>query len=475
MKNIYFLLLMFIVFSCDSIDDSLSESEIIELTVYDSSGEEIKEDASIYSDGISNLKLKAIIKGKKDDTHNEVTFTSNLGSFLNLPSTETNKLSIAVNIGASDTIAEAFLQLPLVSTKDDLLFVKASINDFKAEQKIALKPIEISDIVSLEILGPINNAIVVDGTTVVTLKANINPTLNLNDGNITFSASDGTFINTFNTPTTVANQPTTVVVKADNTGIAEATLKLPLDAKTIILKASINNYEINDQIETTVISPLFNFEFVDDNEVPIDINTIAISDDFTILNAKIVSETSIFNSVSFANSDANITFLNSTDKTYRFTDQQAIVRFTIPNEQKNYLISAEVTNGNQTFPILKTISPKTSFAEQIILEPEAILLNDSNNLTTKINTYLRKNNPNAKVSSGEFLKWKAFKLDVDKTEVEVGRFTGESDAKSDANGKISITFIADIGSLEEGDLIFIRATSNNDDSIVKETQLKYKQ
>jgi hypothetical protein len=116
------------------------------------------------------------------------------------------------------------------------------------------------------------------------------------------------------------------------------------------------------------------------------------------------------------------------------------------------------------------ITFKRANADELIIEPTKIVMDIISANTIKV--FLKRNIGKVSIETEvDFFSYQI--VGVDK--VEVGRFTGLNEAKSNLDGMITVDFIADTKDFDKGLPIFIKVSANKDDTSIlsKEIELKF--
>jgi len=322
-------------------------------------------------------------------------------------------------------------------------------------------------IINFDILNLDDSALEIiygNGTSKIKLKA----TLPINTADdyklVTFTSSGGYFFGT-------TEMSTKVRMNID--GIADATLVVPLDSGELFLTAEIGSdndiYQSKKTINLYDVGQVIalNFKDTQDNDI---INTLR-ADGISLIKLKgnILFNKKEFTSIIFETTDG-LFQSNNTKKETKNTDinGEATVNYIVPQTPGTVFYTAKADDDGK-YVNTKELIFQRAYADEMILEPNKILMDTINSNT--INVYLKREI--GKVSIGTDVSFEAYQT-ISGDKVNVGRFTGINDSKSDINEKVSINFVADTKNIDYDLPVFIKAESVNDSNAVifKELELK---
>ncbi|BFM45276.1 hypothetical protein CFS9_39170 [Flavobacterium sp. CFS9] len=294
-----------------------------------------------------------------------------------------------------------------------------------------------------------------DGETLLKLQARIPADADDKYRKVTFRASNGQF---FSSTNSVVYEKT---VNAD--GMAEAYLKVPLAHGPLFLSAEIgkdsDRYVSEQQITLLNVGEIIDLKILDHNGNPIGNEVKADGNTILTIKATVNYNSNAIGSIKFITSGGSFLGINNANSTVAINDKIATIQLKVPKTVGNIYIRGEAaTNAN----IFKngTLQLTRAFADNIILEPNRLSIDSSDDLVS-INTYLTRNI--GYVSTGSTAQYKAFQLDSNNNQVEIGRFTGLASAYTDDNGQItSVKFVPDTGDINFTEPIIIKVTTRND-------------
>ncbi|MDO7171435.1 hypothetical protein [Mariniflexile sp. AS56] len=139
----------------------------------------------------------------------------------------------------------------------------------------------------------------------------------------------------------------------------------------------------------------------------------------------------------------------------------ATITLKVPNIVEPMFFNAKVSTNSTNYFAEASIETNRAFADNIIIEPSTVVVTQPSSVT--LSTFLLRNN--GLVSVGTPANFKAFQTVLDE-EIEVGRFTGLNNAKTDQDGKMNITFHTDTGDINTTIPVTIRALTTNENNEV---------
>ncbi|MDX6187775.1 hypothetical protein SGQ83_00295 [Flavobacterium sp. Fl-318] len=294
-----------------------------------------------------------------------------------------------------------------------------------------------------------------DGETLLKLQAKIPVNADAKYRKVTFRTSNGQFLSS----TTNTMYEKTV----DANGIAEVFLKVPLNHDPLFLSAEIgadaNKYISEQHITLLNVGEIINLDILDNNGNPISSEIRADGNTILTVKATVNFNSNAIGSIKFITSAGNFLGINNANSTVAINGNVATIQLKVPKTVGGVYLRAEaLTNSN----IFKngTLPLTRAFADNIILEPSRLSIDSSDDLVI-INTYLTRNI--GYVSIGSTAQYKAFQLDNNNNEVEVGRFTGLAEAFTNDSSLISsVKFVPDTGDINFTEPIIIRVSARND-------------
>ncbi|WP_132065859.1 hypothetical protein [Aquimarina spinulae] len=286
-----------------------------------------------------------------------------------------------------------------------------------------------------------------DGETIIKLKAKI-PS-NSAFKTVKFESTGGTFTLTG----TMSHEKT-----VDSEGYSQVNLRLPLDNQLVSLTAYINNdnetFSSTKSIDLIGVDEVVTLSLL--NNMANTITDPIRADGVTIvkLKATINHNRNVFNQVTFTTSMGDLQGTSPVN-----TDEQnnAYIDVIVPKSVQKLYFSARVGSSNNYFDN-KELILVPSHPDFILIEPSMVSmpLNSSN----PIDIFLKKNI--GFVSLNSTISIRSYQISDDNSEVEVGRFTGLSNASSDSNGLIKVVFKTDTNDINDSKSIFIEVISTND-------------
>lgn len=306
------------------------------------------------------------------------------------------------------------------------------------------------DIIVLEIFdfdeSKIIEEAIGDGETIIKLKAKI-PS-NSAYKTVKFESTNGSFILT-------GKKSQEKKVGIDGSVLVD--LKIPLDNQPIFLTASVSN-----GTETFSSTKSINLIGVDEVVTLALLNNIGDAiiepvraDGATIikLKATVKHNQNAFNQVTFTTSKGT---LQGTSPVNTDQENNAYIDVLVPNAVQKLYFSAKV--GNNVYFDNEELNLVRSNPDFIIIEPTLVSmpLNSSNSL----DIFLKRNI--GVVSLNSVVTIRSYQIADNDLQIEVGRFTGLSNASSDSNGAINVVFKTDTNDIDVSRPIFIEVISSND-------------
>lgn len=316
-------------------------------------------------------------------------------------------------------------------------------------------PVNADAIIQLRILDQneqVLTSAIGDGETTIVLEAKIPTNATSDFQTITFKSSAGDFIGIGST---------THQVPADSEGYAYATLRLPLDDNELFVSAEIgtdnNLYKAESSIDlidpgAVIAIRLLELSGTALTEIPKADGTRIIQVEGQILHAQ-----DALNNIQFIASSGAFQVTNNTSiEKPTNTDGIATVSFVIPQSTSPVFFTAKTVST----PVYQTETNLTlahAYADGLFIEPNSITMNTNDPNT--INVFL--NRTEGKVSLDTPAVFEAFQT-IDGTETPVGRFTGLSNALSNADEALSANFYADTNDIVPDVPVTIRVSITND-------------
>jgi len=292
-----------------------------------------------------------------------------------------------------------------------------------------------------------------DGVSSFHLTAIISDSTDIAYRNITFNASAG--LGTFASASTAT--ATSIVVGADQSGTAGTSIKVGNTPGIYYVSAQASNgttvFKTPDYAVT--LRPL---AYGDKLTITAD-NLQPVADGLTTINLEIASKFELNNQLkltanlgSFVQSSAPLSYSIQPDNL-----GNASTGYQMSNQLLPHIINALFPDGTSA---TLTINPLPSYADLIYIQP-SVLTVDSLGGAVTLNVYLKKTNPNAKVSQNSAVYFDAYQT-IGTTVKHVGRFTGLQNAVSDANGIVApVNFYADTSDIDTSKPVTISVSANN--------------
>lgn len=269
---------------------------------------------------------------------------------------------------------------------------------------------------------------------------------------VTFKATSGTFFGT---------TENTIKERIDADGITNVSLVLPLDSGDLFLTAEIgsesNSYKAEKQISLIAVDSILNINFKTLSGEPL--TSIPRADGTSVFKI----ESSVFvdrdNLKTVAFSATQGTFIETNEKIISQDidiDALANVAYQVPMEVGPVFFIVATGSDNE-YKDSDNLVFARAHADEIFIEPETLTMTETGGNT--ITAFLTRSI--GKVSLGTDVDFEAFQT-VDGDKKMVGRFNGESIAKTDASGKTSVTFLADTGDIDTSLPITISASTMTD-------------
>lgn len=320
-------------------------------------------------------------------------------------------------------------------------------------------PVTNNEIIKLVILneqGEELDEAIGNGTDLITLRAELPDDVGEQFGTVSFKTTSGTFFGT---------TETSVQERVNAEGVAEVLLTLPLDSGDLFLTASIgsdtNAYSAQQTISLIGVDAVLNLHFKTlDGTTLI---TIPRADGTTLFNveSQVLADRENLNTVSFtATQGIFIETNNSSAMKSTNTEGTAQAGYKVP-QQVGAVFFTATTGSNTQYRSEANLEFARAYADEIFVEPANLNMNTA--MGNVINTFLVRDI--GKVSLETRVDFEAFQL-VDNTEIPVGRFTGLSLVKTDANGRAFATFFADTGDIDTNLPVTLRVSTLNDDGII---------
>ena len=312
------------------------------------------------------------------------------------------------------------------------------------------------DIISLKILDSSGSEItekIGNGSDLIILQAQVWSDLDDEFRTVTFKSSEGDF---------EGISTNAAAVMADNLGIAQTMLRLPLKSGELFLSAEIKGKEeviyssektINLSSVDNVIS--LNFKTLDGQML----SDIPRADGTTIfqVEGQVLVNTDDLNSITFNASNGEFQQTGTTEiQKNKSEDSFALVSYKVPQGVGPVFFSAK-TGSSLQYVSEDNLVFERAHAEEIFIEPATLNMNSSSgNIISAFLTRI-----SGKVSLETRVEYEAFQL-INDEEVPVGRFTGASSAVSDSNGEVTATFFADTGDVDFLLPVTIRVSTSTD-------------
>ncbi|MDB5006268.1 MAG: hypothetical protein JWP45_661 [Mucilaginibacter sp.] len=288
-----------------------------------------------------------------------------------------------------------------------------------------------------------------DGLSPIRLQATI--PANTVDGarNVTFTASAA--LGTFNGSTGAASN----VVTASPDGLASTSLVAGKVPGTYYISAQITNsgivYKTNDMAIT--LHPL---SISDELSLTAD-NLSPVADGLSIVNLSVSAKYLTQASVKLTTTLGSFP-LSSDPKNFPVildSKGNGAAVFQMDNQLLPHIIVAAFSDGTN---VSVTLNPIISRPDDLLVDASSLLYNTDGSAVT-ITAYLRKFAPNAKVTQGIAPGYTAYQL-IGVVKKSVGRFSGLSNAVSDASGNIpAVSFFADSGDIDTTQDVLIDVTA----------------
>ncbi|GAA0722216.1 hypothetical protein GCM10009430_24400 [Aquimarina litoralis] len=313
-----------------------------------------------------------------------------------------------------------------------------------------------SDIIELQILDTdgsnLPDSIISDGETIVVLQAQIPANADEGFRTVTFKKTGGEFIGI---------DADSGVRTVDSDGIAKIELKVPLNEEILFLSAEIgsdaNIFKREVTLNLVPITDIITLRLL--NTEGDLVNTGVKADGYSsiFLEASIDERLSSIEQVQFTSSGGVFQGISAEEAIKTLDDtNRVVIELVVPIHVNQLFFKAQVKDQN-TFFDEQQIQLERAYADQIIIEPNNVLM--ALNAENEISVFLRRNL--GSVSAGASVDFEAFQV-LDGEEKPVGRFTGLSEAISDANGKLKAVFKTDTGDIDETEPIIIRVSTLND-------------
>lgn len=297
------------------------------------------------------------------------------------------------------------------------------------------------EIIKLQILNSINeeiDSVIGDGTTLITLKAQIPSNASDDFKTITFKSTNGIFFGT---------NENMIQKRADIEGFAEVYLTLPLDSGSLFLTAEVgkdeNLYKAEKVISLIAVDDVINLSF---KTIQGQILTEVPRADGTSLfqlEGTILADQDNLNSITF-NATGGIFQQTGNNTVSKNTNEDgvAVVNYKVPQTVGSIFYSAKTGNSLQYINEANIIYER-AHADEIFIEPTTLNMNTSSgNLIT---VFLERSSGKVSIETG--VEYEAFQ-NIMSEEVPVGRFTGLFTALSDVDGKVTATFYGDTGDID---------------------------
>lgn len=319
-------------------------------------------------------------------------------------------------------------------------------------------PVSNEEIIKLIILdeeGKETKNAIGNGSDKIVLQAELPDKVKEEFKTVTFKATSGTFFGT--TENTIKER-----INAD--GIADVSLVLPLDSGDLFLTAEIgsesNSYKDEQQISLIAVDSILNINFKTLNGEPL--TSIPRADGTSIFNieSSVFVERDNLKTVAFTATQG--TFVETNEKNIsRDIDIDALssVAYQVPMEAGAVFFTVATGSDNE-YTKRDDLVFAPAHADEVFIEPQTLVMSETGGNT--ITAFLTRNI--GKVSLGTDVDFDAFQT-IDGEIKKVGRFNGESIAKTDASGKTSVTFLADTGDIDTDLPVTISVSTNTDDDL----------
>ncbi len=300
---------------------------------------------------------------------------------------------------------------------------------------------------------------VADGKTPYKFTAKIAPDAKEEFRLVTFKCSNGTF---------GEGDLKTKQVRASNLGIAEVTWIVPNKGGSFTVSASIGKEpNLYPDSETIILQDSPEVEEVKEVKIGLDVDAgklaEAVANGESIIPFSIKLENKSNETVSIKTNEGTLTDgFSPENKSISLkvnNEGEAIVSLKLSTAVKNYVLEASLS-GDATIFAKKSFVPKWAYADGILIEANtfSIKVNGIVNLTI----YLKRNE--GKVSDGTPISARAYQQ-IGEKQIDVGRFTGLLNAKSDNNQSISLDFVTDTGNFTKDVPVMIEVISPNQGNI----------
>ncbi|MFH6991854.1 hypothetical protein [Flavobacterium sp. FlaQc-48] len=316
------------------------------------------------------------------------------------------------------------------------------------------------EIINLTVLDKNNlqvSEIAGDGETLIKLQAKIPSKADPKYKKITFKASKGQFLS--------STSNTTYEKAVDANGMAEVYLKLPLEHGPLFLSAEIgtdsDKYIAEKRITLLNVGQIINLEILDQNTNPITADIKADGTTIVTVKATVNFNSDAIGSIRFITSAGTFSGISIDNNIVAINNNVATIQLKLPKSIGVIYLRAEAATNSNIFKNVN-LSLTRAFADNIILEPSVLSIDSKDDLVT-INTYLTRNI--GSVSIGTTAQYKAFQLDTNNNEVEVGRFSGLLEGYTNDNSQISsVKFVPDTGDIDFAKPIIIKVSTRNDNN-----------
>ena len=464
--RIWCILLLMICSCKDEKVEVTPLSEVIDFSIdnYD----HLVETKAIKADGVTMLKLVAKLPKNANADFRTVRFNTSGGSF-DVPEADKSQCKVVAVLTDDDQLeATAYLTLSRTSGKYSVSAAIDAKPAYKSEIVFDVLPLNVSDFIDIRVqdLAQLisEGELKADGLTKIKVIASVPRATMDADRQIEFKTSDGAFDVT---DASKLSKTVTAVLQHPGDTVLQAFAYLTMGVKPGIynISANIVGKEIYEAETDITVLPIKISDVLQLAFEP----AIAIRADGISTFKAIASVTGIpVSKITISTTDGQI--LDSPDGKTKdldiLTEGSAAIDIRSGTEVKNYVVTAKIPNT--AYILSKTYSLSRAYPDKLTLEPSQLMIDTTGGSIT-VNIFLKRDR--GKVSIGTAVSLKAYQVNDDHSVLEVGRFTGRNNT-SDDDGKITVQYFADTGSIIKGRPITLEVSCPKDDGTVTMQSLK---